>query len=444
MNIPLERQSILDPELIRCPYPFYAQLHAEAPVHRDPATGMYLIARYRDAQAVIKDTTTFSNDIAGIGRRPQAPPAEAERVLAEGFARPQCLQRNDPPRHGRFRKLVDRAFTAGRVRELTPYIDEVVAGLIDAIPLGESVDFVRAFAVPLPCIVIADQIGVPRSDIPLLKTWTDALLDPVGLMVTSEREIECARQVVDFQRYFAEKIAERRASPRDDILSALVAQMDGEAALTTEEVLNLMEQLLTGGNETTTSTLSAGLLTLIQFPQEQAKLRADPTLIGNFVEELLRFETPVQGLFRQTRAEVTIDGTTIPEGAIVMIRHGAINRDPSKFADPDRFDVTRDNAGGAAGLRGGGAFLPRRDAGAARAGECVHAVARALRVVRARRCHSTDRLCPELLPARDEGARRRLHRGGMTTSSSTSAARLPAASIHAASASAARAGRSAS
>ena len=366
MTIPLEQQSILDPELIRCPYPFYAQLHAEAPVHRDPATGMYLIANYRDAQTVIKDTATFSNDIAATVRRPHGPPTEAERIFAEGFARPQCLQRNDPPRHGRFRRLVDRAFTAGRVRELAPYIDEVVTGLIEALPTGEPVDFVRAFAVPLPCIVIADQIGVPRADIPLLKTWTDALLDPVGLMVTPEREIECARQVVDFQRYFADKIAERRMHPRDDILSALVAQMDGDAALTTEEVLNLMEQLLTGGNETTTSTLSAGLLLLIQFPEEQAKLRADPGLIGNFVEELLRFETPVQGLFRQARAEVTIGGTTIPEGAIVMIRHGAINRDPVKFADPDRFDVTRDNAGAQLAFGAGvhfcpGAMLARRE-----------------------------------------------------------------------------------
>ncbi len=367
MTVDLDRASILDPDLIRCPYPFYAKLHAEAPVHRDPTTGMYLIAGYRDAMQVIKDTRIFSNDIQALDRRPQGPPPEATRIFAEkGFARPQCLQRNDPPQHGRFRKLVDRAFTASRVRELTPYIDQVVADLIDAMPVDEPVDFVRAFAVPLPCIVIADQIGVPRADIPLLKRWTDALLDPVGLMVTPEREIECARDVVAFQHYFAERIAERRAEPRDDILTSLVAQMDGDAALSTEEVLNLIEQLLTGGNETTTSTLSAGLLTLIHYPEEQARLRADPGLIGNFVEELLRFETPVQGLFRQTRAEVTIAGTTIPAGAIVMIRHGAINRDPSKFTDPDRFDVARDNAGAQLAFGAGvhfcpGAMLARRE-----------------------------------------------------------------------------------
>lgn len=355
----LADQSIVDPALIHCPYPFYAQLHAEAPVHRDPATGMWLIANYKDMQAVIKDVARFSNNLVLVDRRPTPVPDEAIRIFAEdGFARPQCLQRNDPPQHGRFRKLVDRAFTAGRVKALGPYIEDVVRDLVDALPVGEPVDFIRHFAVPLPCIVIADQLGVPREDIPRLKLWSDALLDPVGMMITPEREIECAREVVEFQHYFAARIEERRAAPRDDILSNLVAAMDGEAALTTEEVLNLLEQLLTGGNETTTNAIGSALLLLIDHPKQQERLRAEPARIGNFVEEVLRTETPVQGLFRQTTCDVVMGDVTIPQGAVVMLRHGAVNRDPAKFPDPDRFDIARDNAGAQLAFGAGVHFCP--------------------------------------------------------------------------------------
>lgn len=359
---PLDAQPFLDPALQACPYPYYAQLHAEAPVYREPQTGFYIVARYADMQAVAKDTATFSNDMFFADRRPEGTPAEASRIFREeGFARPQVLQRTDPPLHARYRKLVDRAFTASRVKELTPYIDEVVTGLIDAMIGQEEVDFVRAFAMPLPCIVIADQLGMPREDIPRLKRWSDALLDPVGLMIGEAREIECAREVVEFQHYFAAKIAERSREPRDDILSALVSRMDdADEPLSTEEILNLMEQLLTGGNETTTSTIAAALLLLIRHPEQQAWLRANrsPETIRNFVEEVLRVETPVQGLFRQATRDAEIGGVAIPKGAIVMLRYGAVNRDPAKFEAPDAFDVRRGNAGAQLAFGAGAHFCP--------------------------------------------------------------------------------------
>ncbi len=363
MNRPLAEQSLVDPAIIRCPYPFYAQLHAEAPVHRDAATGFFVISRYADMQSVIRDVATYSNDLVLADQRPGGAPSEAARILATGYPRPQCLQRNDPPRHTRFRKLVDRAFTAGRVRELTPYIDQVVAGLIDAMiaagcDTATGIDYVRSFAVPLPCIVIADQLGVARDDIPKLKLWSDALLDPIGLMTSEARIVECAHQTLDFQNYFAACIAERRDRPRDDILSALAAQVDGEAGFSTAEILNLLEQLLTGGNDTTTSTLSGAMLLLIEHPEAMARLRADPRLVRNFVEEALRMETPVQGLFRQTTRDTSVGGVAIPAGAIVMLRHGAVNRDPGKFTDPDRFDIERSNAGAQLAFGAGVHFCP--------------------------------------------------------------------------------------
>ncbi len=354
---------LVDPEVIACPYPFYARLHAEAPVWQDPVTGFWVVTRYADMQAAIRDTQSFSNDIQFLERRPRAAPAEAERILREeGYARPQVLQRNDPPQHGRYRRLVDRAFTASRVRAMQPYIEGVVAELLAPIAAaaarGEAVEFMSAFAIPLPSIVIADQIGVARADVAHVKRWTDALLDPVGMMITPEREVECACEVVEFQRYFAARIAERRACPRDDMLSALVAEMEGEAPLSTEEVLNLLEQLLTGGNETTTNALGSALLLLLTHPEEEARLRADPGRIGNFVEEALRMETPVQGLFRETRREVELGGVIIPAGAVVMLRHGAVNRDPAKFEDPGRFDVCRANAGAQLAFGAGIHFCP--------------------------------------------------------------------------------------
>lgn len=363
MTKPLSQQSLIDPEVIRCPFPFYAQLHAEAPVHRDVATGFYVVSRYADMQAITKDVASFSNVVRLINNRPQAAPAEAEAILATGYARPSCLNFSDPPHHARYRKLVDRAFTAGRVRELTPYIDDVVSGLIDAMCAAgcdgaDGINFVRAFAVPLPCIVIADQLGVDRADIPLLKIWSDAILDPIGLLCPPEREIECARQVVDFQTYFAARIAERRAAPRDDILSTLAASTDGDDGFSTEEILNLLEQLLTGGNDTTTSTLSGAMLLLLQNPETLTRLRADPTGIRNFVEEALRMETPVQGLFRQTLREITVGDVAIPKGAVVMLRHGAVNRDPAKFIEPDRFDPERANAGAHLAFGAGIHFCP--------------------------------------------------------------------------------------
>lgn len=356
----LDEINFLDPQLQKCPYDFYRRLRAEAPVYREPRTGFWIISRYRDLQAVIKDTSAFSNDLVLFDKAQKRPAPGVEAIFrSEAYPRPQTLQRTDPPRHQRYRKLIDRAFTASRVRAMTPYIDGVVKELIDGFEGQAEIDFVARFAMPLPCIVIADQIGVPRADIPRLKAWSDALLEPAGMMTTPERELECARLTVEFQRYFAEKIEERRAAPEEDILSALAAEMqDQEDPLSTAEVLNLLEQILTGGNETTTSTIAGAMLLLIQHPEQEALVRADPEVLRNFTEECLRLETPVQGLFRQTTRDVEVAGVTIPKDQIVIIRHGAANRDEEKFEEPDRFDVCRANSGAHLAFGAGVHFCP--------------------------------------------------------------------------------------
>ncbi|MEL7028206.1 MAG: cytochrome P450, partial [Pseudomonadota bacterium] len=319
-----------------------------------------IVSRHDDFRAVVQNSRDYSNDLSLL-EEVANPPQEARDILKSGYSRPQTLQRSDPPAHSRYRRVINRAFTAKRVRDMKPYIDRVVSDLIDEMIGAPEVDFVEAFATPLPCIVIADQMGVPREDTDFIKEWTNALLDPVGLMITDERNIECARQTVEFQNYFAERIAERRDRPRDDILTDLVAEMDDdEAPLSTEEVLNILEQLMTGGNETTTNTLSSALLLLIQNPEQERRLRDDPDLIPNFVEEVLRVETPVQGLFRRAVRDIEIRNVTIPKDAVVMVRHGAANRDESVFEDSEAFDVCRKNAGDHVTFGGGVHICPGR------------------------------------------------------------------------------------
>jgi cytochrome P450 len=177
-----------------------------------------------------------------------------------------------------------------------------------------------------------------------LRLWSDGLLDPTGLMVTPEREIECAHLTLEFQRYFAAGIEERRRAPKDDILTALSQRLEGEDPFSVGEVLNMLEQIVTGGNETTTSLITSGLLKLIDNPAQEQILRADPSRIPTFVEEVLRLESPVQSNFRSVTEDTVLGGVAIPKGSTVLLRYGAANRDEATFQDAETLDVCRSDA----------------------------------------------------------------------------------------------------
>jgi cytochrome P450 len=356
--------SLMDPAVRECPYPFYAAMRRDRPVYRMPETGFYIVSRYRDLQAVLRDTGTFSNNSAmardrSLGRTNAV---IDEMYRTKGWVTRPTLQRTDPPEHARYRRPIDRTFTASRVREMTGYIDEMVAGLIDRLAEkgrdGGAVDFVAEFAVPLPCLVIADQFGVPREDVGKLKLWSDALMDSFGMLMTPAREREVAELILEAQRYFAAAFEERRVRPRGDMLSDIVAVPGGGQPLGMDELLDMMMQLLTGGNDTTTGALAEGLLLLMRHPDQQAMLRRDPGLIRNFVEEVLRVESPVQGLLRVTTRETELGGTVIPAGAVVIARYASANRDAGKFDDPERMDVCRANAGAHLAFGAGIHFCP--------------------------------------------------------------------------------------
>jgi cytochrome P450 len=329
-----------------CPWPFYRRLHAEDPVHYDPHTGLWMITEHAHLMEVASQWQVFSSeidmrsDVSTVDPRPAL-----EYLQREGWLAPDTLSQVDPPRHTQYRRLVERLFTGPVVRRMHAYLESHVAEIIDGFAHEGRVDFMERFAVPLPLDVICDQMGVPRADVPLMKRWTDHIAESLNATITAERRMECVRQIVEFQRYFAAKREQKRLEPAGDILSSLaVATKDDGAELTTEEYLATVAQLMVAGNETTRHHLAKGMLILAEQPELQRRLRAEPARIPVFVEESLRIEAPAQGLFRVCRRDYVLGGRTIPAGAKVLLSYGAANRDPGAFADPDRIDLDRPNA----------------------------------------------------------------------------------------------------
>ena len=331
------------PETVECPFPFYAAMREEAPVYRVPGLDFFIVSKYDDAMRVLRDPVTYSSR-SGPGLRSE-PDEEIMAIQREGWPPVDTLLTNDPPEHSRFRNLVNRAFSARRVQEMEPGIRKIANELIDGFIDDGRVELVKQYAYPLPMMVIADALGVPRSDRDKFKRWSDDSVEPLSGFITRERALECARSIVEFQHYFAAKLDERRREPRDDILTSLIdARIDGERPLDTAEMLGILQQLLVAGNETTTNLIGSGMMLLCQHPEQMAALRADPSLIPNFVEEALRLESPVQGLFRVATVETELGGVHIPAGSRLVVMYASANRDEEVYERSEEFDVCRSNA----------------------------------------------------------------------------------------------------
>ena len=335
------------PEVIESPFEFYQAVRREAPVYRLPGTDIFMLSRWEDIRRVNRDTKTFSNNFQHLLKGPEPSP-EAAQIYLGGYEQPPTLLTLDPPQHKVFRSLINKVFSARRVEKMHDYIERVVDELIDNfIDRGEC-EFVREFATPLPVYVIADQLGVPRKDLRRIKAWSDAFASRLGGMACADEEIENARLIVEYQHYMAAIIADRRASPQDDMISDLANNMinhaDGERLMTVEELLSMIEQLLVAGNETTTSATTGGLLSLIQCSEQMQVLLDDPAMIDNAVEEILRLESPSAGLWRVVTDDTEIRGVQIPKGSLLMLRYAAANRDENVFDNPENMDVCRRNA----------------------------------------------------------------------------------------------------
>ena len=338
--------TIADPAVQECPYDYYRALHEREPVHYDPHTDLWMIASYELAVEALTNWKVFSSAI-DLRRDVGGPDtAESDALFEkEGYLVRDVLTQVDPPRHTVFRKLVDRTFTGPVVRRMEEYLTLHAGQLIDAFIDRGRCDFFNEFAVPLPLGVIADQLGVPQEDMPRFKTWSDAFIETLGIMLSPERKLECTRLIIEYQHYFVDRIEEKKSNPEDDILSGLVAARHEDGSeLSTEELLALVQQLLVAGNETTRNHLAKSLLLLIENPAQQELLRKDLSLVPNFVEESLRLESPVQGLFRVTTEDTTLGGCEIPKGAKIYVAYGAANRDDNKFPRAEALDVRRKNA----------------------------------------------------------------------------------------------------
>jgi cytochrome P450 len=349
-------------EAIRCPYPIFAQLREDSPVVFNAELGAWVVTRYDDALAVLHDTDRFSS------KMPTGPQAlgsvlaesmatlAADPSMAEVFGKVMgqrgqaaVLLNADPPEHRRQRKLVNGAFRPARLRALEPTVAAVASRLLDdLIDLGggrQTCDIVSRFAVGLPMTIIAYALGVGDDDLATFKRWSDDLVMPVGNHSPSvEQTRSYLVSSVEFSEFFGAMLEQRRAQPAEDIVSDVAnAELDGEQ-LSMAEMLAMLQQFLVAGNETTTKLLTNIVHRLAVEPGLQDRVRADRSRVEGLVEEALRYEAPVGGLFRQAKVDVEVGEVAVKAGDHVWVLFAAANRDGERFGDPDAFDECRANA----------------------------------------------------------------------------------------------------
>jgi cytochrome P450 len=354
MSKPSRALADFDPfasEVVQEPHEFFAALRREAPLYRLPNGAYYLISRYSDVRRAAMDIDTYSSNLVAVLMQGQEGIDRPELLSLSGggaMGAVDALAVADPPVHARQRKISNKAFSMRRVAALEPAIRVLAESLVGAIlPQGgarwSSADWMRDVAVPLPMTVIAGLIGLPSEDIPQLKHWSDAAVSVLSGVNTPARFAEIAGQVSELIAYFAQRVDDAARAPEDDVLGDLVrSQSSGE--LTRDEVIAILLQILTAGNESTTSLIGSALLLLLENPGVERRIRADPTLLEPFIEEALRLESPFHGHFRLVRRDTEVAGEPLPTGSRVMLLWSAANRDGDEFPNPDAIDLTRRNA----------------------------------------------------------------------------------------------------
>ena len=349
-SCPLSAVNTSDPVFLQNPHPFYARLRKEAPVFRDEKMGVVFVNTYDLVRQVCAKPKLFSNKFGAQLRSGAATEQDPEEVAiqSEGWVVKDTMLTADPPEHTRYRKLCMKAFSYKRVLQMSEYVEKLINELIDDLPQSGKLEFKSGFANKLPMYVIADALGVPRENIEQFEEWSNAFIVQLSGIAEKPERLWAAQKVVEFQKYFVNVIEEKRANPTEDVISDLVhADLSEEGdnrKMVYEELLSILQQLLVAGNETTAHTLTAGLYFLLTNPEEMEKLQNDPNLIDNFVEETLRFLSPTNNMWRVATEDTELNGVEIKKDELLLIRFGSSNRDESKFSDPDRFDISRENA----------------------------------------------------------------------------------------------------
>jgi cytochrome P450 len=335
--------SLLAPEVRENPYPYYAALRRDSPIHQlVKGAPLYAITRYADVLHILHHPELFSSNAlqvalqgGGIGIGPNSGALAGHRLLAS----PMMIA-TDPPNHGRLRSLVNRGFTPRRIGALEPRIREIANRCLDEAINGGELELVRGFSIPLPVTVIAEMLGVESDRVDQFKAWSDAFI--IGLSgATGQYTPEDVRKAADEMADYFERIAaERRAQPKDDLISVLSQAQEGDA-LSIGELLSFVALLLIAGNETTTNLIGNGIKALLAHPDQFERVMADPAVIPALVDEVLRYDSPIQALPRSNATEVELPSGKVPENSTLLVFYAAANHDEEHFPDAERFDIDR-------------------------------------------------------------------------------------------------------
>lgn len=348
LTCPIGSFDPLDPGIMQLPQPWYQSLRQEAPVHFVADRGMWFVTAYDLVTEALLNHEVFSSAF-GL---PQLPPPEGvadeiAAIAAQGWEPVPTLLTADPPEHHYYRRMVARAFTPRFVAQREPAIREIIGELLDKLPLGAPVEIVGNLAAPLPLRIIAQALNVSDDRIDDFRRWSDQFAATIGAEIDDAGAVEQAKSLLEYQRYFADQLEDRRTNPRDDLITGLVqaSNANDDEPLSTASALGIIQQILIAGNETSRKLMTAMLHLLATTPKWWDWLQQDPEgRTAAFVEESLRFFAPVQAMFRITKAEATLGDTTIPPGSLVVLVFASGSRDEDQFADGETFNPERPNA----------------------------------------------------------------------------------------------------
>jgi cytochrome P450 len=321
----------LSPAVQDNPYPYYKELRDKAPVAWVEPMQAWAVSRYGDVDCILRDPRLFSSAVwntAASGDLVVVP--EAPGLLSM-----------DPPDHTRMRKLANKGFTPRLIRAMEPRVQAIAQDLLRPLAGQAQMDLVPTLSVPLPIIVIAEMLGIELARQVDFKRWSDDVVRSLNRPTDEVVRAEIRQSISEFRAYLGHMINKRRTEPGDDLITAFVQAEEERQVLSSIEILGLTVLLLAAGNETTTNLIGNAVLALLDHPEELAKVRAERASVSALVEEVLRYDAPVQVVYRQATQDVELEGGKLPAGATILVLLGAANRDERKFPDPERFDVER-------------------------------------------------------------------------------------------------------
>jgi cytochrome P450 len=322
------------------PYPFYTRARQEEPIMFCPDLNAWIVTRYKDIQRILLQPATFSS--CDTLTSPVTFYSRALEELVKGYLPVPIVLNTDGPDHMRFRVPLIKAFAPARIRALEPFVRQVAKRLVDAFIHDHRAEIISQFAYPMALEVVFTLLGIPRQDIELARQWSQDWLTIMSVQLDEERQVACAQSVVAFQHYLARLIAERRDAPQDDLITTLpLSSVPDEEPLTETELVIMLQGLILAGHESTTNMIGSGLLLLLERPERWRTLCEHPQSIPQTVEEILRFDAPIQMFARTTTREVTVGGVTLPEEASLLLIYGSGNRDEAIFVNADDFQPQR-------------------------------------------------------------------------------------------------------